>query len=137
MDTELEDIILSAATATRLPESRWSLVLAAAISMHLSDGWWADRDAYYARQEKEAMNRIEANILANICDVTSDEIQQWQVESGLSWGQFWQLANALNFTGWRSLEDLSSHLTQAASKVTPNERKPRRHPVRRLKKVKR
>lgn len=110
------------------------LILAAAVAPHLPKGWWAERDAY---QNKEVHNRQRANVLANICGVMPDEMQQWQTESGLSWDDFWQLANVLNTTGWRYLEDLSAHLDQAASKVTPNERKPRKHPVRRLKKVKR
>lgn len=110
------------------------LVLAAAVAPHLPKGWWAERDAY---MDKQAHNRQRANVLAVICDVSTEDVLSWQVDSGLSFDDFWQLANVLNVTGWRYLEDLAGHITQAAVKINPSGRKPRKHPVRRLKKRKR
>ena len=110
------------------------LIMAAAVAPNLPPSWYAERGAY---QNKQAHNLQRANILANICDVTLDEMQRWQVESGLSWDDFWQLANVINVSGWKHLEDFSAHLAQASIKVTPNQRPPRKHPVRRLKKIRR
>lgn len=67
-----------------------------------------------------------AAVLALTCGTSVKVIYKWQAASGLSFDDFWALANEI---GWRNEADLTA-------KPLPG-RKPRKQPVRRLKKAQR
>ena len=68
------------------------LIIGAAVAAGMQASWYSMISAY---QENEARNRQRATLLADICHVSPEEMRCWQAESGLSWHDFWQLANTI------------------------------------------
>ena len=80
----------------------------AAMAGALPAWWYKDRDAY---EQEQAKNMHRAETLAFCCNVSRQEIEQWQCDSGLSWDDFWQLANVINSFSFSSLDEITRMIT--------------------------
>lgn len=74
--------------------------------------------------DKQELDKRRLAFLAFTCRVAEKVILRWQRASGLSFDDFWALANAI---GWRGEQDLKG--------LPPGTKPPRKHPVHRLKKA--
>lgn len=64
-----------------------------------------------------AMNERRAQILAGACGVSSNVIHRWQRNSGLSWTDFWLLANEVNLASMADADRAAVDNAVAASRA--------------------
>lgn len=63
----------------------------------------------------EAINARRAKIIAGACGAKEREVHRWQRDSGLSWDDFWLLANEINLANMSDEERASVERAVAAS----------------------